>query len=66
MLTYPVRIIQRQQQYVPVIVATLQNVDGSRGCLLQYVCTGQGLARARVVSLSTAGYGHGVFDTGIF
>ena len=31
------------------------------------VCTGQGLARARsVVSLSTPGYGHGVFCIGTF
>ena len=43
-------------------------VTASRGrLLLWYVCTGQGVARVRVVSLlSTPGYGHSVFCTVFF
>ena len=35
-------------------------------CTKHYVCTGQRLAHAHLLSLSTPGYAHGVFRTGNF
>ena len=61
----------RYVSYNSSSVCTRSNpAERSASCgylLLQQVCTGQGLARARsVVSLSTPGYGQRVFCTGTF